>query len=281
MGTALNFQSKDTRIICLNNNGNGIIDALKTGDEKAKGKFISRMDADDIMGPEKIELMRSKLINSGKRHVSIGLVSYFATNKKLENGYIKYQNWLNALSLKNDNYTDIYKECTIPSPCWMLYNDDFNSINRFNQLTYPEDYDLAFKMYYSKIKPVSVKRKIHFWRDHPDRVSRNSKTYELDNFINLKISYFIKNEWKKGSEIGLWGAGKKGKLIANALIQKNIPFEWITNNSKKEGHYIYGKQINNIKWLDLKFNKKIICAISSKGYTKPSNTEMNQFFSFY
>ena len=51
---AKSFQKMDHRFHLIHSTGNGIIDALKTGLEKANGKYISRMDADDIMTNDKI-----------------------------------------------------------------------------------------------------------------------------------------------------------------------------------------------------------------------------------
>jgi len=38
----------------------------------------------------------------------------------------------------------------------------------------------------------------------------------------------------------VWGAGKKGKQIAQMLLDANITFNWICNNPKKTGKDIYG-----------------------------------------
>ena len=57
----------DHRFHLIPSTGNGIIDALQTGLEKANGKYISRMDADDIMTNDKIKFMTNKLRNAPKK----------------------------------------------------------------------------------------------------------------------------------------------------------------------------------------------------------------------
>ena len=111
---AKKMRDRDSRIEILNNKGNGIIDAINTGVEMSKGKFITRMDADDIMSPEKIKVLRNLLIKNGYKYISIGCVSYFSSNKKMEDGYLRYAKWLNKLTKNSENYKDIFKECTIP-----------------------------------------------------------------------------------------------------------------------------------------------------------------------
>ncbi|GIR58253.1 MAG: hypothetical protein CM15mP65_08340 [Crocinitomicaceae bacterium] len=67
-------QIKDERFQLYRSNGLGIINALQTGLDLAKGEFISRMDADDLMTKDKIELMRSALLKSNQKSVCTALV---------------------------------------------------------------------------------------------------------------------------------------------------------------------------------------------------------------
>ena len=53
---ALKYSIEDSRIELAKNMGKGIVDALNTGSKIAKGKYITRMDADDIMSKNKIEI---------------------------------------------------------------------------------------------------------------------------------------------------------------------------------------------------------------------------------
>ena len=89
--------------------------------------------------------------------------------------------------------------------------NDFLKINEFNDLVYPEDYDLAFRMNYNNLKVIAVKDEIHFWRDHYKRTSRNSSTYQFENFVTLKLNYLISQELKKDEKLVLWELVKKGK----------------------------------------------------------------------
>ena len=77
-------QIKDKRFQLYRSNGLGIINALQTGLDMAKGEFISRMDADDLMTKDKIELMRSALLKSNQKSVCTALVSYFASEKSIQ-----------------------------------------------------------------------------------------------------------------------------------------------------------------------------------------------------
>ena len=139
-----NYSKGDSRITVLSNSGRGILPALKLALDRSKGSYITRMDADDIMKPLKLELLSQHLKGSD---LSIGLVEYFHEEGTLGDGYRKYEKWLNQTSLAGDTYNEIYKECTVPSPCWMMARSKLISIGGFDGLDYPEDYDLAFRIY--------------------------------------------------------------------------------------------------------------------------------------
>ena len=278
---AYKYSIEDSRIKLVNNVGKGIVDALNTGSEIAKGKYITRMDADDRMSENKIEILRSLLEKKKTEHIAVGSVKYFASKKPMGNGYLKYANWLNELTSNKKNFKEIYKECTIPSCSWMMHRSDFENIKGFKNLNYPEDYDFLFRVYYNQIKLTTTKEIIHLWRDHRMRTSRNSKDYLFENFIPLKLKYLIEKELKPKDELVLWGSGKKGKLIAKKLIENNCSFTWICNNPKKIGVEIYQQKIQSTNMLKLEKKKLIICSISSKDFKTPENSKYNKFISFY
>ncbi|MGB5782907.1 MAG: glycosyltransferase family 2 protein, partial [Eudoraea sp.] len=55
------YSSRDTRIKVHPNKGNGIISALRTAYNLSKGELLTRMDSDDIMNSNKLEIMASSL----------------------------------------------------------------------------------------------------------------------------------------------------------------------------------------------------------------------------
>ena len=53
--TLLAYARSDSRICVYNNSGTGIIPALQLAYKKSSGNYIHRMDADDLMLPEKLQ----------------------------------------------------------------------------------------------------------------------------------------------------------------------------------------------------------------------------------
>lgn len=257
-----NYAVRDQRIKVLKNTGKGILEALRLAYLHTSGQFITRMDADDYMAPEKLSMMSKILIQSGKGHLSIGYVKYFSASQ-LGNGYINYAIWLNDLTMMASNFTEIYKECSIPSPCWMVHRSDFDLCGGFDPDIYPEDYDLAFRFRKVGLKVVPVTEILHHWRDHETRASRNDENYKDNLFAKLKVPHFIDQDYNQERQLVLWGAGKKGKQIAKLLHEEGVPFLWICDNPNKIGQIIYDMQLHDQSILMQRRELQVIVAIST------------------
>lgn len=277
------YKETENRINALQNSGNGIIQALQLGHSKSSGNMITRMDADDIMPYDKINTLVNLLIENGTGNVATGKVEYFS-DKELGNGYIKYQNWLNKLTQNQSNYLEIYKECPIASPCWMVWSEDFEACGGFDHDVYPEDYDLVFRFYKNKLNVVSVDEVLHLWRDSPDRASRTDENYKDNRFLDLKINQFLDIDYKEEKQLTLWGAGKKGKLLAQKLQKREIPFSWICNTPTKIGKDIYGKTLENSSTFVLTDSQVIIAVANEEEQisiqSKLEKEEAHNYFYF-
>lgn len=275
---------KDKRIKALKNEGKGIIHALRTAYKNASSSCITRMDSDDIMASDKLELMLSALKENGKNSLVVGLVEYFSEDE-LGQGYSRYADWLNKLTKNKANFKEIYKECVIPSPCWMVWKEDLENCGAFENDIYPEDYDLCFRMYQNGLNIVPVQKTLHYWRDYPQRTSRNDPNYLDNRFADLKIKYFLEIDYKKEQPLFLWGAGKKGKHIAKKLLEKGISFYWVCDNERKIGKDIYDIRMQHFNTILHYKDIQVIVSVSSpdevisiKKWLHENNLHMYWFF---
>ncbi|MBD0823096.1 glycosyltransferase family 2 protein [Aestuariibaculum marinum] len=270
------FAEKDSRIKLFKNTGSGIIDALRLGFNESSGDYITRMDSDDLMPQNKLEVLLNNLLEHGKQHVATGLVNYFSKDG-ISDGYSKYETWLNGLTKTGDNYSEIYKECVIPSPCWMIHREDFINCDGFNPNRYPEDYDLTFRFYKHSYKIIPCNKLLHYWRDYQTRTSRTHDNYAENTFLDIKMHYFLELDYDKNRTLVVWGAGWKGKTIAKTLLKKNIPFEWICNNPQKIGKHIYDQEMKPFRHLEhIKQPQSIITVANPKAQIKIKTYFENQ-----
>lgn len=261
------YAKTDSRIKLFKNTESGIISALQLAYSNSSGDYITRMDSDDIMTKDKLEVMVNQLETYGKKHVALGLVKYFSATG-ISDGYAKYEAWLNKLTTKGNNYDEIYKECVIASPCWMLHRDDLDTCDAFNPNRYPEDYDLTFRFYEHGFKCIASNKLLHHWRDYSTRTSRTHEHYAQNYFLDIKLHYFLKLDYDTSRPLTIWGAGFKGKTIAKSLVEKGIDFHWICDNEKKIGKSIYGVKLQPFEDLKEIKNPQTIVTVANKDAQK-------------
>ena len=267
------YSTKDSRFKVFKNSGSGIIEALRLAYSKSTGEVITRMDSDDIMSLDKLEVLKTNLENFGLGYIALGKVKYFS-EKPLGDGFKRYEEWLNSLIEKASNFEGVYKECVIPSPCWMVYREDLEKCNVFYPNDYPEDYDLAFRFYEVGLKPISCNTILHHWRDYATRTSRTHKHYADHTFLDIKMKYFLKLDYDSNKNLVVWGAGDKGKTIAKKLIAQKIDFYWICDNPKKIGKHVYDQLMLPFTALESIENSQSIITVANS----EAQNEIREYF---
>lgn len=257
------FAQRDARIrVNRHEQHRGIPDALRLAFGQSRGALLTRMDADDRMAPQKLARMSDLLKSVGPGHVASSLVAYFS-NAELGDGYRRYQDWLNDLMRTSRHFEDIYRECVLPSPNWMAFREDLLACGAFVENTYPEDYDLCFRFYKAGYRIVAVEETLHFWRDHADRASRNAPQYANQRYFDLKLPYFLELDYDACRPLVLWGAGKKGKQIAQKLAEQKVPFHWVCDNPAKWGIQLHGVELKSYAHLAELQHPQLIIAVAA------------------
>lgn len=270
-----NFAKSDQRIKFFQNSGEGIIEALRLAYDKSKGHFITRMDSDDRMAEEKIQVLVESLQKHGTGHLAVGQVRYFS-ERGISNGYERYEKWLNELTAEGNNYTEIYKECVVPSPCWMAFRADLDSCGAFLPNRYPEDYDLTFRFYEKGLKCIPCDTLLHHWRDYDTRTSRTSEHYAQNYFLDIKLHYFLKLDRDTNRSLVIWGAGNKGKAIAKGLQNLQIDFVWLCDNPKKIGKSIYGQGLHHYSLLEQLEHPQSIITVANVAAQKEISNHLHK-----
>lgn len=241
LGSLLN----DPRISVLNNNGKGIVDALCTAFAQAKGEYVTRMDADDVMPDFKLARLL-QFLETEQVQVVTGKVQYFSETASISPGYRAYEKWLNDRADKQDFYQEIYRECTLASGNWLMKKSDLEICGGFTGLSYPEDYDLLFRWYESGYIMKGLDLVTHLWRDHDTRTSKTSSNYQQKAFFSLKVNRFVDLDWARDQLLIVNGTGQKGRLTAKILIERKIPFVWVSHESEKFPDGIFGQGLTGL-----------------------------------
>jgi glycosyltransferase involved in cell wall biosynthesis len=258
------YAKKDARIRVFDSGDKfKLIPTLQVGYEQVNGSLLNRMDSDDKMPDYKIQVLVDEWIKYGKGTVIAGGTEHFVDEGVVGDGFLRYEKWLNEVARTNSHYKEIYKECVIPSHCWLIHKDDFDKAGAFDPIVYPEDYDLTFRFYRLGLKIIGLDKILHYWRDRSDRISRTWDEYKDNRFFDLKTRFFYELDRDKARPLVLWGAGRNGKDMAKLLQAHGDTFHWACDNERKIGKDIYGvilQHHHEIK--DIK-NAQIMIVVSS------------------
>lgn len=257
------YAQRDARVRYFKNSEQGIIAALELALANSNSHYIGRFDSDDIMAEGRLDKMVSLLEKASPKTIVTGMVQYFS-DRPISKGYEKYQQWLNEVNLGREQWTEVYRECVIASPNWLMLRSELLEISGFSGLSYPEDYDWCFRCYQAGFEVECLNSTTLYWREHPNRTSRNSEHYAQNAFFNLKIQRFL--EIENFEQLVLWGSGRKARLTASILERNGTSFRWMDMEPAKFPEGIMAKKIEDFRSLKPERGLKLLVGV----YPNPS-----------
>src|SRR5690606_4588030 len=120
------------------------------------------------------------------------------------------------------------------SPNWICRKEELKTYELFENLNYPEDYDLVFAWYRNGFKIKALNKETLLWREHPSRTSRTSKHYQQSAFFKLKLKRFMEIDYKSGDSILLVGRGQKMKLCKDFFKSQNVHIQTFQDKARFE-----------------------------------------------
>ena len=262
------YSAKDKRIKVFDSDRPKLIPALKAGQAHVRGTLINRMDSDDLMPPDKLENLYAAWKEHGKGTIIAGGTEHFVDHGEVGDGFKRYDAWLNEVARTDTHFQQIYRECVIPSHCWLIHRDDFFAVDGFNPEIYPEDYDLCFRFYQAGLTIVGIDKILHFWRDRAERISRTWEEYKDNRYFQLKLRYFYKIDRDVSRPLILWGGGRNGKDMAKLLLEKEASIHWVCDNPNKIGKDIYGIKMEHFNKIPSYKNPQVMIVVTAPSARK-------------
>lgn len=166
--TSLNilYSFKDKRLKIINNSNNrGIIYSLNRGIELAKGKYIARMDADDIAKPDRFGLQVDFLENNPNVALVGGCAELIDQDGHIFDGL--------TVPLSHDEiFQNIFSSNCFIHPSVMLHTSSVRDLGGYNSTAiHAEDYDLWLRII-KKYQVSNLKDSLIQYRIHPSQVSQ-------------------------------------------------------------------------------------------------------------
>jgi len=228
----------DKRIILIDNEGNkGLIYSLNKGLEIAKGKYIARMDADDICLPERLDFQVMQFLNHPNAMI-VGSDYYLLDGEK--NTYIK-----------NINDSDYHKAILLFTPCFCHPTVMMKNVFKDKQVFYDknfihaEDYKLwtdlcAFGDYLNIDKPLLK------YRHHASQISNQKNESQLSISKRIRENYLEKLKFKLSEkQFDVLNTIGNNTFITSFDLLKNIEYCLLHLESQNSIHQSFNKQSFN------------------------------------
>lgn len=187
------YAQKDNRITLIkkdqNKGAEGFIENLNLGLQKSKGKYIARMDADDISVPERFEKQLIFLDSDPE---------LFMVGSSLEM-IDENDNFIKILPALPDDVAikkAMYKNIALYHPSLMFRNDNIHYREKMRSC---EDYDLFFRLMLAGKKMANIPEPLLRYRVLPASMSRKDKTFVRWLMVE-KARLFYRESQKTGKD---------------------------------------------------------------------------------
>ncbi len=233
----------DPRIHVLPQEPLGIVAALERARRRARGPYLARMDADDVAHPQRFE--RQMEVMAGDRRVVVcGTgVKYFPQGL-VRPGARRYEMWINGLTTHEAMERDLFVECPLPHPTFVLRADMVDAVGGYREMGWAEDYDLVLRLWEGGGRMGKVADPMLAWREAQDRLSRVHPSYSPDSFCRCKVHFLLRSHLCRGRGVVVWGAGPVGKAFARELKRQGGRLHaFVDLDPRKIGREIHGVRV--------------------------------------
>lgn len=215
------YAKNDKRINIITGEHNGIVETLKTAFSRSAAPYIARMDADDISLPERLD-HQIKMLDEKSDVAVVGCLVEPVPGTLLTGRYAEYFKWINELTDPESIALNMFVESPLPHPSVMFRRQPYKLVGGYQDHRWPEDYDLWLRMHIAGQKFAKVPEILVYWRDHPNRTTRNNARYDPEAFFQAKAYYLARSVLENVEEVVVWGAGKLSRQRSDFLSEYGI-----------------------------------------------------------
>ena len=224
---AAGWESRDPRFRLSDEKKQGVMFASNRGCEVAQGRYIARMDADDVARPRRLGLQCEFL----DRHPDFGAVAGLVTHvgdPDTTGGFMRFVEWSNSLISYEEVYQRRFIEAPIVNPTAMWRRETMKQHGLYLAGDFPEDYEMWLRWLDQGVKIAKVPEVVLDWHDSEGRLTRTHPIYSDRAFYEIKSQYLAK--WLSEQnpyhpEVWVWGASRISRRRARILEQHGIRIE--------------------------------------------------------
>jgi len=221
--------ASDRRFKLIHEARQGVVYASNAASKIAKGKYIARMDADDVSFPQRLQWQYDFLEKHPKIDVVSGQVAYVSQIQKNTDGFKRYVDWVNSVMTYEDILKSQFIESPIVNPTAMWRQNVAKELGMYRHGDFPEDYELWLRWLHHGVKIEKLPRKLIEWHDSLNRLTRTNEMYSDEAFYRVKTKYL--NLWLKKNHphyphIAVWGASRISRKYIDFLKEEHIEIDF-------------------------------------------------------
>lgn len=237
------WAARDERVRIIRQEAAGIVAALERARGAARGRYLARMDADDVAEDRRLE-EQFELMEARPDLAGCGcLVEYFP-DEAVSDGARRYESWINAAVTTDEISAVIFVECPLAHPTFFLRARAVEAVGGYRDRGWPEDYDMILRLWAAGHGLGKVPEVLLRWRERPARLSRTDPRYAPDAFLRCKVHYLRETLLRGGRDVVIWGAGPVGKTLARALAAAGTRVAaFVELDPRKIGQEIHGAPV--------------------------------------
>ncbi len=223
----------------------GIVSALNAGLEKCQGKWVARMDADDLMHNRRLELQLKYIIKNPSIDILGCRINLFRYQGELSTGQLKYRDWSNSLLTDAEIKSNIFAESPIMHPTFFLSLETYKKMGGYADNPWAEDYDFLLRAFLNGFTFGKLTENLVDKGDHPTRLARTDFRCKRPAMFAAKAHYFVRvpSLWQDKKQILVVGTGSAGRMTYQALSKEGFEIAGFVDNKGGEEREIYGKPV--------------------------------------
>lgn len=183
------FQAKDKRVKYINNEINlGLIATLNKGFDAASGKYIARMDQDDISSPERLRL-QIEFLETFNAPAIVG-ANIVIIDK--ENKVVRVPRRMHTDA--SENFWVKFRKCPLYHPTVMMSREILTNNSPVYQSkdVHAEDYCAWLRL--NRIFPIyNIKAPLVFYRVHGENYSDTHANGQIEKTLTVLTDNYIEN----------------------------------------------------------------------------------------
>ncbi|HUF89933.1 MAG TPA: glycosyltransferase [Gemmatimonadota bacterium] len=238
------WAGRDGRVRVLSQPTGGIVPALERARAAARGRWLARMDADDVSAPRRLEHQLACMEESDPLLAACGCRVEYFPRRGLGAGALRYERWINGLVSPAEIERDLFVECPLAHPTFFLDAEAVRAAGGWRDAGWPEDYDLLFRLRERGGRFAKVPAVLLSWRERPGRLSRVDPRYSPGAFRRCKVHWLRRGPLRGGRAVVVWGAGPNGKRFALELQRQGVRVAaFVELDPRKIGKRIHGAPV--------------------------------------